>query len=132
MHMTLGVMALSESEDGDGDGDDADDNGDDTPFRQPKTVSAALALLESLSPQISVILDGDGGVKVPLDVLDVLKAEKMRRRAPQGAAAKDDHIGAGVLFLGPRESRRDTMNAERRKLMDICGMPRLLFVAFMV
>ena len=104
MHLTLGVMAL-ESED-----DAAAVAG--TSSQHPKTVSTALALLASLSPRISQILDGERGVKIPLDVLDVLKTEKMRN-------GKDEKIGAGVLFLGPQES---AISPERRKLRDVCGM----------
>lgn len=104
MHMTLGVMALEPE-------DEIAVAG--TSSQPRKTVSTALALLASLSPRISRILDGERGVKVPLDVLDVLKTEKMR--------SGNEKIGAGVLFLGPLESA--AINNERRKLRDVCGMP---------
>jgi len=86
--MTLGVMALEE-------------NGEEgaagitpmgtssrraaspdlsTPAVQRKTISTALGLLKSLSPQISAILKESKAVKVPLEVMEVLKIEKMRPR----------------------------------------------------
>lgn len=113
MHMTLGVMAL-ESEDA-----DKSHEGPGTLSHQRKTVSTALALLSSLSPQISQILNDEKGIGVPLEVLDVLKTEKM----PSSKTGEGENIGAGVLFLGPRESSRHTMSDERRKLMDVCGTP---------
>lgn len=110
MHMTLGVMAL-----------EVDDVG--TSSRRGKTPASALALLASLSPQISQILNGDKGVKVPLEVVDVLKTEKIR----QGGPRDNENIGAGVLFLGPREITTNTMDGERRKLMDVCGTHQILW-----
>ncbi len=50
-----------------------------TPFAAPrKTVSTALALLQSLQPAISNILRGEMGVQVPLTALDVMKTIPMR------------------------------------------------------
>lgn len=119
MHMTLGVMTLE------AEGNDvvANDEGGETSSHQRKTVSTALALLASLSTQVSQILEGEKGVKVPLEVLDVFKTEKLRTRGPR-ESGEDEKVGAGVLFVGPRESSRITMDDERRKLMDVCGMPQ--------
>jgi hypothetical protein len=47
------------------------------PAEPPRTVATALALLRSLQPQISAILDGSRGVQVPLEVLDVLKTTRI-------------------------------------------------------
>ena len=77
LHMTLGVMALEQD----------DDSVDITKapetttaqLRFPKkTVSSALYLLNSLKPRISEILQFGKGVKVPLEIMHVLKTEKMR------------------------------------------------------
>ena len=161
MHMTLGVMALEEDDQEAAAGitpvgtSSARAPSPDlsTPAVQRKTVSTALGLLKSLSPQISAILKESKAVKIPLEVLDVLKIEKMR---PQGRSGeqfgkssvseennsearkkgkqpeKEDHydrVGAGVLFVAPREMVKGVMDEERQKLMGVCGMdssdPRL-------
>ena len=120
--MTLGVMAL-ESEDDDA---AASSSVRGISTRQRRTVSTALALLASLSSQITEILNGEKGVKVPLEVLDVMKTEKMRTKVPR----ETENVGAGVLFLGPRESSRNNMDDERRKLMDVCRMSRFMIVSW--
>ncbi|KAF8172721.1 hypothetical protein BJ912DRAFT_1148040 [Pholiota molesta] len=63
------------------------------PAEPPRTVTTALALLRSLQPQISAILDGSSGVQVPLEVLDVLKTSWItapRPRRETNAAAHHD------------------------------------------
>jgi hypothetical protein len=67
------------------------------PAEPPRTVTTALALLRSLQPQISAILDGSSGVQVPLEVLDVLKTTRITapraRRDPNAVTlhASDAH-----------------------------------------
>jgi len=117
--MTLGLMALEAEDDNVVANDERG-----TSSRQRKTVSTALTLLASLSTQISQILEGEKGVKVPLEVLDVFKTEKLRTKGGPRESGKIENIGAHLLFLGPRESSRITMDDERRKLMDVCGMPQ--------
>jgi len=148
MHMTLGVMALEEEASagltsvGTSSGRAASPD-ISAPAVQRKTVSTALRLLMSLSPQISEILKESKMVKVPLEVMDVLKTEKM---LPQGQSGKKasvaeendshgrkkekrperddyyDRVGAGVLFVGPQEMAKNLMDEERQKLMGVCGV----------
>jgi hypothetical protein len=62
------------------------------PAEPPRTVATALALLRSLQPQISAILDGSRGVQVPLEVLDVLKTTRiMAPKAWRDANAVPHH-----------------------------------------
>ncbi|KAF9551926.1 hypothetical protein CPC08DRAFT_768609 [Agrocybe pediades] len=85
------------------------------PLSRPrKTISTALALLQSLKPQISAILDGSTGVDVPLEVLDTLKTEKLR--PPRGgatnpnskrAAAADEDVTEG-LSTAIRDASKST------------------------
>lgn len=63
-----------------------------------KTVSTALYLLNSLKPRISEILDCDRGVKLPLQVMHVLKTEKMwinSKKRTIRAADKKEGAGGG-------------------------------------
>ncbi|KAF8147870.1 hypothetical protein B0H34DRAFT_738528 [Crassisporium funariophilum] len=112
-----------------------------SPTFAKKTVSTALALLRSLQPAISLILDGEKGVKVPLDVLDVLKTERIRRRhdvppasdgAGGGAASgasegsgereeREEKVGAGVLFVGPAAAS-SRGEEDVGKLMRVCDL----------
>jgi len=94
-----------------------------------RTVSTALILLRSLRPRISEILDGTKGVKVPLEILDVLKAERMRRKNQQNDKSLRDvanpgveEVGAGVLFIGPADASNGVLDEEGRKLTEVCGM----------
>jgi len=94
-----------------------------------RTVSTALILLRSLRPRISEILDGTKGVKVPLEILDVLKVERMRKKDQQNDKSLRDvanpgveEVGAGVLFIGPADASSGVLDEERRKLMEVCGM----------
>ncbi|KAF8175548.1 hypothetical protein BJ912DRAFT_1147050 [Pholiota molesta] len=121
------------------------------PAEGPRTVTTALALLRSLQPQISAILDGSRGVQVPLEVLDVLKttritAPKARRDAnadqhhdvdppaaednedagssqpePELGVERVDKVGAGVLFVGPKHVARADEDEDRRKLREVSG-----------
>ncbi|KAL1686243.1 hypothetical protein GGG16DRAFT_64647, partial [Schizophyllum commune] len=79
VHLTLGVMRL-EKEDA-----AATACGDPPPPR--RTVSAALALLRSLAPQLAAL----GPARVDLERLGVLKTQKGGREA-------------NVLWVGPREA----------------------------
>ncbi|KAK2459712.1 hypothetical protein APHAL10511_008274 [Amanita phalloides] len=80
LHMTLGVMALS----------DADG--------QSKTIDDGLTLLRSLQPAIAEVLQGRTSVKVRLNTLDALKQQQNYSNG-----STDAH----VLFLGPSDSRDD-------------------------
>lgn len=65
-------------------------------------MSTALYFLNSLKPRISEILNGDKGVKVPLEVMHVLKTEKMwintkeKTREARGKEEVHDRIRNGT------------------------------------
>ncbi|KAF6759265.1 hypothetical protein DFP72DRAFT_151151 [Ephemerocybe angulata] len=131
IHITLGVMALEK------------DIKETTPPQQPAsnggepleqagtpaeadeenapklTISSALALLESLKPQISTILTSSGTteskkVYVPLDVLDVF---------PPGSTEK-----ANVLWVGPdHKKQKVSRNEEWKVLWRICDLIHTTF-----
>ena len=72
---------------------------------------------------------GTKGVKVPLEILDVLKVERMRRKDQQNDKSLRDvanpgveEVGAGVLFIGPADASSGVLDEERRKLTEVCGM----------
>ena len=77
LHMTLGVMALEQDDDS-VDPTEAPETTEAQDHLSKKTVSSALYLLNSLKPRISEILQCDKGVKVPLEIMDVLKTQRMR------------------------------------------------------
>jgi hypothetical protein len=77
LHMTLGVMAL-EQDDNSVEPTEAPDTTTLQGHLPRKTVSSALYLLNSLKPRISEILKCDKGIKVPLEVMHVLKTENMQ------------------------------------------------------
>jgi hypothetical protein len=64
------------------------------PAEPPRTVTTALALLRSLQPQISAILDGSRGVQVPLEVLDVLKTTRITAPKPRRNTNAVAHPGS--------------------------------------
>ena len=76
LHMTLGVMSLERDDDS-----VVPTEAPETTTAQghlpKKTVSSALYLLHSLKPRISEILQSDKGIKVPLEIMHVLKTQKM-------------------------------------------------------
>jgi hypothetical protein len=77
------------------------------------TVENALALLESLKPQLHALLAKDerATVKVKLEALDVLKME--RKRGEDG----NEDINAHVLYLrAQHETDEETMRLKR-----VCG-----------
>ncbi|KAH9480020.1 hypothetical protein JR316_0006617 [Psilocybe cubensis] len=96
------------------------------PTTEPKTVSSALSLLASLKPRISEILNGSKGVLVPLEELDVLKTSRMPASVKANTELTlddDSRVGAGVLFIGPRNEAYTQENEdreERTKLMEVC------------
>ena len=111
MHMTLGVMALEQ------------DNDSVEPTEVPetttpqghlpkKTVSSALYLLDSLKPRISEILQCDKGIKVPLEVMHVLKTEKMRLNTKEnqgeGRDRKEEASGRKRNRISEDERRGDS------------------------
>ncbi|KAF5315281.1 hypothetical protein D9619_007564 [Psilocybe cf. subviscida] len=76
-----------------------------------RTPSTALELLRSLQPQIKKILHGDTGLCVPLEVMDVLKTERIRPPRPAqtnvapsnatlSAHAGQDQVGVERAQLG--------------------------------
>lgn len=73
--MTLGVMALEQ--DDSVDFTEAPETTTAQGHLPKKTVSSALYLLNSLKPRISEILQFDKGIKIPLEIMHVLKTEKM-------------------------------------------------------
>jgi hypothetical protein len=114
----------------------------DTPSPPRKTVTSALELLTSLKPSISDILSGSNGVEIPLGILHVFNTERMRvPNAKPGAPSivedlnsaiekgstrneEEADVGAGVLFLGPRQGQVQN-DDERRKLQRVCGKSHL-------
>jgi len=113
--------------------------GTDTPTLPRKTITSALALLKSLKPTISDILSGSNGVEIPLEILHVFNTERMRGpntkpgtvsrphiddpnsavEKPSTCKEESTDVGAGVLFLGPRQGQPP--NDDRRKLERVCG-----------
>ena len=77
LHMTLGVMALEQEDDSVGPAE-APETRTAQDHLPKKTVSSALYLLNSLKPRISEILQSDKGIKIPLEIMHVLKTQKMR------------------------------------------------------
>ena len=148
LHMTLGVMALEQD-------DDVVD-----PTKAPettaqghmhkKTVSSALHLLNSLKPRISEILQFDKGIRVPLEIMHVLKTQKMRLNTkgnkgvggvriedvsgrkrneisedrggsgPRDIIQEKEAIGAGVLYIAP-EMQNQGANVDLSKLNQVTG-----------
>jgi len=139
LHMTLGVMNLEQ------DYESVD------PTEQPettqaqghlpkKTVSSALYLLNSLKPHISEILQFDKGIKVPLEILHVLKTQKIRVNTkgnkgvggdrkeeasdgrggsgPYDVMQEKEAIGAGVLYIAPEIKNQDG-NVDLLKLIQV-------------
>ncbi|KAF6742831.1 hypothetical protein DFP72DRAFT_1103285 [Ephemerocybe angulata] len=133
IHITLGVMALEKDlekaspppqpastggEPQEGGVVPAEGHGEDAPT--PKlTISSALALLESLKPQISTILTSSATteskkVYVPLDVLDVF---------PPGSTEK-----ANVLWVGPDPKKQKVSRSEEWKVLwRICDLIHTAF-----
>ena len=89
LHMTLGVMALEQDDDS-----VHPTEASETSIAQghlpKKTVSSALYLLNSLKPRISEILKFDKGIKVPLEIMHVLKTEKMRSNTKGNQVGGED------------------------------------------
>ena len=121
-----------------------------------KTVSTALGLLNSLKPRISEILEGDKGIKIPLEVLHALKTEKMwintkkkTRRvgdkeeasggkrnedsSPRSPGPYNDHtadkgnIGAGVLYVAP-DIKNQNMSPDLLKLIQVSSSSHSLSI----
>ena len=96
LHMTLGVMSLEQDDDL---VDPTEAPGTTTAqgHLPKKTVSSALYLLNSLKPRISEILQHDKGIRVPLEIMHVLKPQKMRLNAKGnkgvGGDRKEDASG---------------------------------------
>ncbi|KAF9522296.1 hypothetical protein CPB83DRAFT_864682 [Crepidotus variabilis] len=135
MHMTLGVIALEPEGVDVPAGTTREESSLEKIPHSKKTVSTALALLNSLKPRIRQILDDHLVVKVPLEVLDILKAERLRHK-PEASNGEDreqegtqeNKIGAGVLFLGPRTSLGSQESDEERiKLFAVCDLVHKAF-----
>jgi hypothetical protein len=147
LHMTLGVMTL-EQEDDPVVPTEALGITTAQGHLPKKTVSSALCLLNSLKPGISEILQFDKGIKVPLEIMHVLKTQKMRlnTKGNKGVARKDrkeeapgssedgrrgssgpydviqekEAIGAGVLYIAPEIKNQD-VNIDLCKLIQVSG-----------
>jgi len=88
LHITLGVMALG---------------------GENNSVQDALAMLDSLRPQLQAVLDQSRAVQVKLQTMDVLKTKKR---------INSEEVEAHVLYLGPGPSDDD----ETLRLRHVCGM----------
>ena len=151
--MTLGVMALEQDDDS-VEPIEALESTTSQGHLTKKTVSSALYLLNSLKPRISEILQCDKGIKVPLEVMHVLKTKKMRLNAkgnqgdrkeeasgrkrngisedgrggglePHNVMQEKEAIGAGVLYIAP-EIKNLGVNTDLRKLVQVSGPLYLL------
>lgn len=88
LHITLGVMTL----------------GGENNYH----VQDALALLDSLLPQLHMVLEQPRAVQVKLETLDILKTAKH---------SNSENVEAHVLYLGPGPSNDD----ETLRLKRVCG-----------
>lgn len=71
-------------------------------------VQDALALLDSLLPQLHMVLEQPRAVQVKLETLDILKTAKH---------SNSENVEAHVLYLGPGPSNDD----ETLRLKRVCG-----------
>jgi len=133
LHMTLGVMALEQ--------DDSSVVSSHRPLTQSqpllspapplttplgystkKTVSTALDLLKSLKPRISEILDCDKGVEIPLEVMHVLKTEKMwmntKKRRREAGDKKEGGSRGGERNKGDEDGGRDNPEIARNDVKE--------------
>lgn len=101
VHLTLGVMSLFSST----------PDPDPTKTNGYKTLAAALALLQTLAPQIHSILDGNT-LKFPLHEMGILKPERGR-----------DKGKANVLWLGPGPGAQ-----ENERLEKVCKLINETFI----
>jgi hypothetical protein len=149
LHMTLGVMAL-EPDDDSVHPTEAPETTAAQGHLPKKTVSSALHLLNSLKPRISEILQYDKGIKVPLEIMHVLKTEKMRSNTKGNQVGGEDRkekasgrkqsgisedgsepyevkgpIGAGVLYIAP-EIENQSVDIDLRKMVQVTGPSHLL------
>jgi hypothetical protein len=153
LHMTLGVMAL-EPDDDSVHPTEAPEITTAQGHLLKKTVSSALYLLNSLKPRISEILKFDKGIEVPLEIMHVLKTEKMRSNTmgiqvggedrkeeasekkqnedgrqggsePCDVIKEKEPIGAGVLYIAP-EIENQSEDIDLRKLVQVTGPSHLL------
>ncbi|KAK6977538.1 AKAP7 2'5' RNA ligase-like domain-containing protein [Favolaschia claudopus] len=91
LHLTIGVMALSSTEASPAPSSLISDS-------RVRTVSDAIALLQTLAPDINAI--SDEALSLPLDKMGVLKTQRQQ---------------AGVLYVGPS----DTVTEEKTKVIRI-------------
>ena len=155
LHMTLGVMALEQDDDS-VDPADAPEISATQDHLPKKTVSSALYLLNSLKPRISEILQFDKGIKVPLEILHVLKTQKIRvnTKGNKGVGgdrkeeasgtkrdgiAEDERRGDSGPYVIPEkkaigagvlyiapEIKNQAVNIDLRKLIQVSGPSHLL------
>lgn len=97
LHLTIGVMVLSSTE---------SPQTDTSGTSQGKTVSDAIALLQSLGPEIDAITREP--VLLSLDKMGVLKTQRQQ---------------AGVLYVGPN----DEINEDKVKVSRIFGTRIIYF-----
>jgi len=76
--------------------------------RTPRTIDTALSLLASLKPRITEILNGSKGVDVPLEVLDVMKTEKIRVQKNEFTRASEVRSS-----VDPEESGKGELDASK-------------------
>lgn len=109
LHLTLGVMSLTEVEEPSSSAS-AKDNvaGDEPPppRQKQKTLKSALELLISLQPRATELLNG-ARLRVPLTALDIMKPER------------NDAARSHVCFVGPSE--KDMRSEDGKKLRAVCG-----------
>ncbi|KAK7001491.1 hypothetical protein R3P38DRAFT_1796761 [Favolaschia claudopus] len=94
LHLTIGVMALSLTEPSPAPPPFISDDSNS----RVRTVSDAIALLQTLAPDIKAI--SDEALRLPLDKMGVLKTQRQQ---------------AGVLYVGPS----DAVTEEKRKVIRI-------------
>jgi len=73
------------------------------------SVQDALAMLDSLRPQLQAVLDQSRAVQVKLQTMDILKTKKR---------SNSEEVEAHVLYLGPGPFEDD----ETLRLRRVCGM----------
>ena len=96
LHLTLGVMSLIRDEETEGTSE-ANAN---------KTISSAIAFLQSLRPRIIDELGG-AGLRIPLERIGIMKPERGNMER------------AHVMFAGP--AVEDPMSEDVRRLKRVCG-----------
>ncbi|KAK6996891.1 AKAP7 2'5' RNA ligase-like domain-containing protein [Favolaschia claudopus] len=98
LHLTIGVMALSSTSTESSPAPSSLISDDSNSNSRVRTVSDAIALLQTLAPDINAI--SDEALRLPLDKMGVLKTQRQQ---------------AGVLYVGPS----DTVTEEKDKVLRV-------------